>query len=66
MIALHSATRLPICSVVNILYCYFQLLGATIQHEKPELEVEKSKLLKQEEELKIELAKLEDALLEVC
>ncbi len=42
-----------------------QLLGAVIQHEKPELEVQKSKLLKQEEELKIELAKLEDALLEV-
>ena len=36
-----------------------------IQHEKPELEVQKSQLLKQEEELKIELAKLEEALLEV-
>ena len=43
----------------------FQLLGAVIQHEKPELEVQKSQLLKQEEELKIELAKLEEALLEV-
>ena len=42
-----------------------QLLGAVIQHEKPELEVQKSQLLKQEEELKIELAKLEEALLEV-
>ena len=43
----------------------YQLLANTIQHEKPELEVEKSKLLKQEEELKIELAKLEESLLEV-
>ncbi len=48
-----------------IIFFPAQLLGAVIQHEKPELEVQKSKLLKQEEELKIELAKLEDALLEV-
>ena len=48
-----------------MVFCFTQLLANTIQHEKPELEIEKSKLLKQEEELKIELAKLEDALLEV-
>ncbi|KAK7489861.1 hypothetical protein BaRGS_00018883, partial [Batillaria attramentaria] len=41
-----------------------QLLGITIQHEKPELEVRKTDLLKQEEDLKIQLAKLEESLLE--
>ncbi|XP_076446844.1 LOW QUALITY PROTEIN: cytoplasmic dynein 2 heavy chain 1-like [Babylonia areolata] len=41
-----------------------QLLGITIQHEKPELEIRKTDLLKQEEDLKIQLAKLEDSLLE--
>ncbi|ESO93665.1 hypothetical protein LOTGIDRAFT_209197 [Lottia gigantea] len=41
-----------------------QLLAVTIQHEKPELEVKKTDLLKQEEDLKIKLAKLEDSLLE--
>lgn len=38
----------------------------TIQNEKPELEVRKTQLLKQEEDLKIQLAKLEESLLEVC
>jgi hypothetical protein len=42
-----------------------QLLGITIQHEKPELEVRKTDLLKTEEDLKIQLAQLEDSLLEV-
>ena len=42
-----------------------QLLGITIQHEKPELEVRKTDLLRQEEDLKIQLAQLEDSLLEV-
>jgi dynein heavy chain 2 len=41
-------------------------LATAIQHEKPELEVRKTELLRKEEELKIELAKLEDQLLEVC
>lgn len=41
-----------------------QLLAATIQHEKPELEAKKTELLKTEEEFKIELSKLEDTLLE--
>ncbi|KAI0210443.1 Cytoplasmic dynein 2 heavy chain 1 [Lamellibrachia satsuma] len=41
-----------------------QLLATTIQHEKPELEVRKTELLKQEEDLKIQLATLEDMLLE--
>jgi len=40
-------------------------LATAIQHEKPELEVRKTDLLRKEEELKIELAKLEDQLLEV-
>ena len=42
-----------------------QLLGITIQHEKLELEVRKTELLKQEEDLKIQLAVLEESLLEV-
>jgi len=37
----------------------------TIQQEKPELESEKTKLLQQEEEKKIQLAQLEESLLEV-
>ena len=49
----------------NEAHLYLQLLAATIQHEKPELEEKKTALLKQEEDLKIELAKLEESLLEV-
>ncbi|CAM9144794.1 unnamed protein product [Heterosigma akashiwo] len=41
-----------------------QLLGVTIQHEQPELEKEKSRMLQQEEEYKVQLAKLEKNLLE--
>ncbi|KAK3801155.1 hypothetical protein RRG08_006872 [Elysia crispata] len=41
-----------------------QLLANTLQNEKPELEVRKTELLKQEEDLKIQLAKLESSLLE--
>jgi len=41
-----------------------QLLSFTIHNEKPELEEEKSRLLKQEEDLKVELAALEQSLLE--
>ncbi|XP_069747277.1 cytoplasmic dynein 2 heavy chain 1 isoform X4 [Narcine bancroftii] len=41
-----------------------QLLALTLQHEKPELEERKTTLLQQEEEKKIQLAKLEDSLLE--
>lgn len=37
----------------------------TIQHEKPELEVKKTELLKKEEDLKVQLAELEESLLEV-
>ncbi|KAJ3088912.1 Cytoplasmic dynein 2 heavy chain 1 [Quaeritorhiza haematococci] len=40
-----------------------QLLGITIQHEKPELEVEKMKLLRKEDELKLQLSALEESLL---
>ena len=40
------------------------MLATAIQHEKPELEVRKTDLLKQEEELKIQLAKLEESLLQ--
>ncbi|XP_058887125.1 cytoplasmic dynein 2 heavy chain 1-like [Acipenser ruthenus] len=41
-----------------------QLLALTIQHEKPDLETQKTKLLQQEEDKKIQLAKLEESLLE--
>ncbi|KAM9321467.1 cytoplasmic dynein 2 heavy chain 1 [Gastrophryne carolinensis] len=41
-----------------------QLLAVTIQHEKPDLEEQKTKLLQQEEDKKIQLAKLEESLLE--
>lgn len=41
------------------------MLAATIQNEKPELEVRKTELLKTEEDLKIQLAKMEESLLEV-
>ncbi|MBN3304013.1 DYHC2 protein, partial [Amia calva] len=41
-----------------------QLLALTIQHEKPDLETQKTILLQQEEDKKIQLAKLEESLLE--
>jgi dynein heavy chain 2 len=41
-----------------------QLLGATLQQEKPELEQRKSALLQKEEEFKVQLAELEKKLLE--
>ncbi|XP_066286377.1 cytoplasmic dynein 2 heavy chain 1-like isoform X1 [Branchiostoma lanceolatum] len=41
-----------------------QLLATTIQHEKPELEVRKTELLRQEEDLKVQLAQLEESLLQ--
>uniref|UniRef100_A0A8C9S5I7 Cytoplasmic dynein 2 heavy chain 1 n=1 Tax=Scleropages formosus TaxID=113540 RepID=A0A8C9S5I7_SCLFO len=41
-----------------------QLLALTIQQEKPDLETEKTRLLQQEEDMKIQLAKLEESLLE--
>ncbi|KAM3616881.1 uncharacterized protein V6R79_025341 [Siganus canaliculatus] len=41
-----------------------QLLALTIQQEKPELETEKTILLQQEEDKKIQLAQLEESLLE--
>ncbi|MEQ2272189.1 Cytoplasmic dynein 2 heavy chain 1, partial [Xenotaenia resolanae] len=41
------------------------LLALTIQHEKPELETEKTRLLQQEEDKKIQLGQLEESLLEV-
>ena len=44
---------------------FFKLLGITIQHEKPQLEVQKTELLRKEEELKVQLAELEESLLEV-
>ncbi|XJO78526.1 hypothetical protein BDV3_002952 [Batrachochytrium dendrobatidis] len=40
-----------------------QLLGITLKHERPELEVQKMNLLKKEEELKVQLSNLEDQLL---
>ena len=50
-----TTTRAGLCS---------QLLGATIQHEKPELEDRKTELLKMEEDQKIQLAGLEESLLQ--
>ncbi|XP_034023634.1 cytoplasmic dynein 2 heavy chain 1 [Thalassophryne amazonica] len=41
-----------------------QLLALTMQQEKPELETEKTRLLQEEEEKKIQLAHLEESLLE--
>lgn len=41
-----------------------QLLGVTIKHEQPELEKQKSSLLKREEDFKVQLASLEKELLE--
>ncbi|KAF0749278.1 hypothetical protein AaE_007086, partial [Aphanomyces astaci] len=41
-----------------------QLLGVTIQNEQPELEAQKSELLRSEEEFKVQLAALEKQLLE--
>mmetsp|Transcript_33539 Transcript_33539/g.74227 ORF Transcript_33539/g.74227 Transcript_33539/m.74227 type:complete len:2007 (+) Transcript_33539:3-6023(+) len=41
-----------------------QLLGLTIQREQPELEAQKSQLLRTEEELKVQLADLEKSLLQ--
>ncbi|XP_041658498.1 cytoplasmic dynein 2 heavy chain 1 isoform X2 [Cheilinus undulatus] len=41
-----------------------QLLALTIQQEKPELETEKTRLLQQEEDKKIQLSQLEESLLE--
>lgn len=40
-----------------------QLLGVTLQHEKPDLETKKKQLLLQEEEQKMQLAQLERSLL---
>ena len=45
--------------------CRRQLLALTLQSEKPELEERKSKLLQAEEEKKVQLAELEDSLLQV-
>lgn len=48
-----------------LLFFFFKLLALTIQHEKPDLEEQKTKLLQQEEDKKIQLARLEESLLEV-
>ncbi|KAJ3270644.1 Cytoplasmic dynein 2 heavy chain 1 [Terramyces sp. JEL0728] len=40
-----------------------KLLGLTLKHERPELELQKVELLKKEEELKIQLTNFEDQLL---
>ena len=41
-----------------------QLLGSAIQHEEPELEMAKGKMLRQEEDFKVQLASLEKELLQ--
>lgn len=54
-------------TIAIIIFFFFtsKLLGITIQHEKPQLEVQKTELLRKEEELKVQLAELEESLLEV-
>ena len=42
---------------------FWQILAATLQVEKPDLEIRRSQLLRQEEELKVQLLTLEDQLL---
>lgn len=42
-----------------------QLLAASLQHERPELEQRRQELVRAEEGMKLELAQLEDNLLEV-
>lgn len=58
----------PLVSVVNFTVTRSglegQLLGVTLQHEQPELEQQKSRLLRQEEELKVQLSAVEKALVE--
>lgn len=61
-----------LCAFVLSLYIHWpfvcahvKLLALTIQQEKPELETEKTRLLQQEEDKKIQLAQLEESLLEV-
>lgn len=51
--------------ILSIVLFFIQLLAMTIQHEKPELEVKKTELLQKEEDLKVQLAELEESLLEV-
>ncbi|GBG24746.1 Cytoplasmic dynein 2 heavy chain 1 [Hondaea fermentalgiana] len=41
-----------------------QLLGVTVEHEQPELEAQKSEVLREEEELKVQLSTLERELLD--
>ncbi|KAH8074196.1 dynein light chain binding protein [Aureococcus anophagefferens] len=56
-----------LCTLVNFTVTRSGLegqLGATIQHEEPELEAKKTAMLKQEEDYKIKLAGLETDLLE--
>lgn len=48
---------------LSLCFCVMQLLAATLQVEKPELEVRRTDLLRQEEDLKIQLVTLEDQLL---
>ena len=50
---------------ITLAFFFIKLLALTIQHEKPDLEEQKTKLLQQEEDKKIQLAKLEESLLEV-
>ena len=67
-----TACTQNICShcVYYVILCKYicvfvlQLLASTIQHEKAELEQRKSELLKKEEELKVQLAALEESLLQ--
>ena len=39
-------------------------MAVTLQHEKPELEVKKSELLKKEEDMRLQLVSLEEVMLQ--
>lgn len=62
---LHHTKHVPVVSLNTCPFVVHQLLALTIQQEKPELETEKTRLLQQEEDKKIQLAQLEESLLEV-
>lgn len=60
----HAIIPFKVCLHACVIFVC-QLLALTIQQEKPDLEMEKNRLLQIEEEKKIQLAQLEEMLLEV-
>ncbi|KAA3681038.1 dynein heavy chain 2, cytosolic [Paragonimus westermani] len=67
--AVKPASAASLVTVVNFVTTQAglvgQLLAASLQHERPELEQRRQELVRAEENMKLELAKLEDDLLEV-